>query len=152
MGRQARAWRPIVYLCLAATMLVAGCSKLGPSTSPPPQSQRNVLLREEILASTAQQGDLLDAIHSLRPTFLATPRSVYSGSSAASAPLVVYVDRMRQTGIEALRSISATKVAEVRYLDPTAALSQFGPIASGGALLVKLFDPSREPPASQLFQ
>jgi hypothetical protein len=99
-----------------------------------------LLTREEILSSTAQQGDLLQAIHSLRPNFL---------SARGRAPLtglVVYVNRIRQTGgLEALQSIAATKVAEVRYLEPTAALNEFGPVAGGGALVVTLFDPSREP-------
>lgn len=114
---------------------------MGPPTPPSPQRQRDLLTREEILSSTAQQGDLLQAIHSLRPNFLAVPRGTYPRSS-----VVVYVNRIRQTGgIESLRSISAIKVAEVRYLEPTAALNEFGPIASGGALVVTLSDPAREP-------
>lgn len=104
-------------------------------------------MREEILSSTAQQGDLLQAIQSLRPQFLAAPRGVYRPSSPTAAPIAVYVDRVRQADLASLRSISASKVAEVRYLDPTSALNEFGPTAGGGALLVKLLDPLREPNA-----
>ena len=146
MGRQAFAWRPIVCLGFAlAALSASACASFGPAQPPAPTTQRNLLTREEILNSTAQQGDLLSAIHSLRPTFLATPRNVYSGSSGASAPIAVYIDRIRQSGIESLRSISASRVVEVRYLEPTASLNEFGPTASGGALLVKVLDPSKVP-------
>jgi hypothetical protein len=148
MGRQALAWRPIVRLSLAAvTIVAAACKSLGPPGPPPPSRQRDLLTREEILSSTAQQGDLLQAIHSLRPQFFAVPRGVYSRSSPAATPIAVYVDRVRQSGVDALRSISASKVAEVRYYEPTAALNEFGPTAGGGALLIRMFDPSKEPNA-----
>ena len=142
MGRQALAWRPIVQLGLfVLAVACASCKSMGPSRPPGPQRQRDLLTRDEILSSTAQQGDLLQAIHSLRPNFLAIPRGTYPRSS-----VVVYVNRIRQTGgLESLRSISAIKVEEVRYLEPTAALNEFGPIASGGALVVTLSDPAREP-------
>jgi hypothetical protein len=147
MGRRALAWRPIVRFCLSVIVSSSACSSFGPPKAPPPQSQRDILTREEILSSTANQGDLLEAIHSLRPTFLARPRNAVSKSSSAAAPLAVYVDRIRQSGVEALRSIAAGKVAEVRYLDPTASLNQFGPTASGGSLHIKMFDPSTKPPS-----
>jgi hypothetical protein len=147
MGRQAMAWRPIVHLGLSLMISSTACSSFGPAKPSAPQSQRDILTREEILSSTANQGDLLDAIHSLRPTFLARPRNAYNGASSASAPLVVYVDRIRQSGVESLRSIAAGKVAEVRYLDPTASQNQFGPTASGGSLHVRMFDPATKPPS-----
>jgi hypothetical protein len=146
MGRQALAWRPIVRCGLAAlAMFAAGCKSLGPPGPPLAQPQRDLLTREEILNSTAQQGDLLQAIHSLRPQFLAVPRGVYSRTSPASAPIAVYVDRIRQSDLGSLRSISASRVAEVRYLDPTAASNEFGPTAAGGALLITLLARSKEP-------
>jgi hypothetical protein len=127
---------------LALMVASAACSTLGPPRNPAPQSQRNILTRDEILASTANQGDLLDAIHSLRPTFLARPHSAYAGNSSAAVPLAVYVDRIRQSGVESLRSLAAGKVAEVRYLDPTTSLNEFGPSASGGSIHVRMFDPA----------
>jgi len=149
MGRQALTWRPIVRLAVAVVLLAtAGCKALGPGRPLPPQRQRDILTRDEILSSTARQGDLLQAIHSLRPNFLAVPRGVYSPTSPTSVPIAVYVDRVRQSDLASLRSISATKVAEVRYLDPTEALNEFGPTAGGGAILVRMFDPSKDPSSS----
>jgi hypothetical protein len=54
----------------------------------------------------------------------------------------VYVNRIRQTDIAALRTLRASDVEEVRYLDPTASQSELGPTAAGGALVVKLRKPS----------
>jgi len=145
VGRQTLVWRPIVRLRLAALVIAAGCSSLGPPKAASPKAQRDLLTQEEIANSTALQGDLLDAIHSLRPNFLAIPRGVYSRRSPAAAPLAVYVNRTRQSGVESLRSIAASKVAEVRYLEPTEALNQFGPTAAGGALLITMIDPFKQP-------
>lgn len=101
---------------------------------------------EEIENSTSHARDLLQAIQSLRPQFLKRPNAAVNRTSPAAQPLVVYIDGIRQGGIETLRSISATGALEVRYLDPVASRSTFGPTASGGALLVKLLTTERTPP------
>jgi len=146
MGRQALAWRPIVRSAFAALMIAAAsCKSLGPPGPTPPPRQRDLLTRDEILSSPAQDGDLLQAIHSLRPNFLAVPRGVYSRTSPASVPIVVYVDGIRQSDVGSLKSISASKVSAVKYLEPTAALNEFGPIAGGGAILITLLDRSKDP-------
>ena len=92
---------------------------MGGGRAADPQSRRDVLLREEILNSNARQGDLLQAIRSLRPQFLAPPRSRTTGRGAASSPITVYIEGVRQSGVEALRNMAASSVVEVRYLDPT---------------------------------
>lgn len=125
-------------------LTLASCG--GPkSSAPKPASERNVLTRDEILSSNAWQGDLFEAIRSLRPRFLMTPPNVHSAGSTASMPLAVYFGRLRQAGIDVLRSVSAISVDEVRYLDPTASQNEFGPMASGGALIVVLRDPTKNP-------
>ena len=60
-------------------------------------------------------------------------------------PIAVYFGRLRQAGLETLRTIAAVNVEEVRYLDPTASQNEFGPMASGGALIVVLRDSSKLP-------
>lgn len=95
--------------------------------------------------SNARQGNLYEAIRSLRPRFLTTPPSVHSSGSTASMPVAVYFGRLRQAGLETLRTISAVSVEQVRYLDPTASQNEFGPMASGGALVVVLRDDSKLP-------
>ena len=102
------------------------------------------LIRLELMTP---QGDLFQAIQSLRPQFLTLPATVHSRGSAASAPISVYIDRARQMGVQSLRTIAAINVAEVRYLDPTESQNQFGAIASSGAILVKLYDSTKNPDA-----
>ena len=129
----------------ASLVALTACGKAaGSSAHPAPE--HDVLTRQEIMASTASTGDLLQAIQSLRPNFLAAHPSAHSSYSAAALPLAVYISGVRQSGgVEALKSINAGNVATVRYLDPTAAQNQFGFRATGGALVVTLDDPSKNP-------
>lgn len=130
-------------LAFASALTVAGCG--GPRfASQPAPLDRNRLTYDEILNSNARQGDLYDAIRSLRPWFFAAP-SATSRGSMVSMPLAVHFGKLRQGGVETLRSISALSVEEVRYLDPTASLNEFGPRESGGAIIVVLRDPSKNP-------
>jgi hypothetical protein len=124
---------------------MSGCSSLGSPRDPGPQPQRDVLSRNEILKSNVAQGDLLQAIRSLRPEFLAPPRGKTTRRGEAVTPLTVYVEGIRQTGTESLRNITASHILEVRYLDPTASATQFGPNAGGGALVVRVFPHDRTP-------
>ena len=117
-----------------ALVLVGGCGLFAPNASMSPKAQRDVITREEILSSTHDGSDLYQAIQSLRPHFLAAPRGV----NTAAATTTVYIDGARQSGLESLRTIRSYNVDEVRYLDPATSRIQIGPMASGGAVMVKL--------------
>jgi hypothetical protein len=131
---------------LAAACVTAGACAGPKSSAPRPAArERNVLTREEIMSSNAQQGNLYEAIRSLRPQFLLTPPGVHSAGSMSSMPVAVYFGRIRQAGLETLRTIAAVNVEQVTYFDPTASQNEFGPMASGGALVVVLRDPNKLP-------
>ena len=133
--------RRVLFISLAAC---SGQGGGGPNSHVAPE--HDVLTRQEIMASTANTGDLFQALQSLRPNFLMTHPSAHSRRSAAAQPLAVYISGVRQSGgLDALRSINAGNVSVVRYLDPTAAQNQFGFNATGGALVVTLDDPSKRP-------
>jgi hypothetical protein len=121
-------------------MVLVGCASAGARRTAP-QGERNVLTREEIESSAYRDLDLYQTLRSLRPKFLEPPPTPRSRASTASMPTAVYIDRMRQSGIAALRTLRASDVDEVRYLDPTASQSELGPAAAGGALIVKLRKP-----------
>jgi hypothetical protein len=109
--------------------------------------QRDRITREEILKSAHGELDLFQVIRSLRPHFLAPPPGVRTlGGADAPAPVSVYVDGRRETGIDALRTMMAHQVDEVRYLDPARSENEFGPRANGGALLVKRYQAPKDPP------
>jgi hypothetical protein len=124
-------------------LLLLGASvTLAPSEARSQRKERDVITREEILDSPHRTVDLFQAIRSLRPHFLSAPAGVHT----RVYPTVVFVDRVRQNGLEALRSIPSSTVERVEYLDPTKSQSQFGSTASGGAVVVTLHaDPTESP-------
>ncbi len=130
------------------TLLVAAAAVAAtPDDSLAQKRQRDVLTGQEIQSSAVKAGDLHRAIRSLRPHFLTPARGVRTLGNSIQEPLAVYVNGAKQTGEDALRTIQAESVEEVRYLDPNKAGNEFGPKASGGALVVKLRKQTdREPP------
>ena len=97
---------------------------------------RDLITREEIEGSPQKDQDIFQVIRSLRPHFLAPPRGVRTmGNSTLKT--VLYVDGVKETDVNALKSILASTVEEVRYLDPTRSESEYGSDASGGAVVVK---------------
>lgn len=129
----------IARLSLAALLVLSACHSPG-TREARPSRQRDVITRQEILEIPQSEMDLYTVIRSLRPQFLASPPGV---SRASAAPLALYLNGQRQNGLEALSSIRASAIDQVRYLDPTAALNAYGSMASGGALVVTLYDPSK---------
>lgn len=112
--------------------------------------QRDLITREEILKSSQKDGDLFQCIKALRPQFLEAPRGVRSLGGTGTAPLAIYVDKIRQSGGDALFLIMANTVAEVRYLDASQSQNEYGLSANGGAIVIKLYradpDAAKKPP------
>lgn len=123
---------------LAAVAMVSGFLVALPASSLAQKRQRDVITREEIAASASKDLDLFQVIRNLRPHFLEPRPGVRTMGNASVAPVAIYVDRRRDSGIDALRSIPPSMVEEVRYLDPTKSADEFGITVNGGAVLVKL--------------
>ena len=64
-----------------------------------------------------------------------SPYGSASGGSYVSA--VVYIDDIKQPGIDDLKSVRAAEVKEIRYLTGTEASGRYGQGHEGGAILVK---------------
>ena len=122
---------------LATFVLAGACTIILSSTAAAQKKQRDVLTAAEIDSSAQRDGDLWQALHSLRPKFLETaPGQVSFGASPVMRP-VVYLDGMREESVDELHSVRASDVSEVRYLDPSRAAAEYGPSAAGGAVIVK---------------
>ncbi len=140
--------RKSVGALLVAWAVVA----VAPSSSLAQKKSRDLITREEILKSYQANLDVFAVIRALRPHFLAAPRGVRSLGGGGTAALAVYVDRIRQTGVDQLRQMMAASVEEIRYLDPTRSESEYGITANGGAIVVKRYkatsalDTLRRPP------
>ncbi len=127
----------------AALMLAGALSLLLPAGASAQKRQRDLLTRDEIQASPQRDLSLLQALRSLRPRFVQVAQSQTSFGVTAVAKAVVYIDGMREENADELSTIRAGDVDEVRYLDPTQAATEYGPTASGGALVIKLHKGTR---------
>ncbi len=97
---------------------------------------RDIITREEIDSSAHRDQDIYSAIRSLRPRFLQPRGNRTMGGTNTTTPLV-YVNGVKESGIDALRRLGASFVEEVRYLDPSRAEMEFGIAAAAGAIVVK---------------
>jgi hypothetical protein len=134
----------ILMLAVAAAWLGAT-----PSLVTAQKKQRDLITRDELLASAQERQDLYTAIRSLRPHFLQPPRGIRTMGAAPPAPAALYVDGNRQGELDGLRMIQTIDTEEVRYLDPNKAQEEFGISHSGGAVMVRLLKragPSQPPP------
>lgn len=122
-----------------AVILAGACLALAPATSQAQKRQRDRITREEILASSLRDRDLYQVIRSLRPHFVEPPKGRRTLGAGYIAPVAVYLEEKKDTGIDALKMMSASIVEEVRYLDPSASANRFGPTVNGGAVMVKLY-------------
>ncbi len=125
--------RALRVLLLVATVLpFVACASSGGSEGP--SRRRNQITREEI--AQIQVTSAYEAIQQLRPEFFRS-RGVRSMASGDASVAAVYVDGVRQGGLEALRNIPKETVEDIRYLSATDATTQFGTGHAGGAILVR---------------
>lgn len=130
---------------LLALAAVGLCLALAPSSSDAQDApkkrkpQRDLVTREEILDSPQRDDNLFNALRSLRPRFLERPTGIRTLGNSVQPPTAVVIDGKPMGDLETLRSVVASSVDEVRYMEPSKAGTEFGNIASGGAVVVKLY-------------
>jgi hypothetical protein len=134
------ALRSIAATLLAAVGLLAA---LAAPASAQQKKQRDLITREELLSTGQENRDLFEAIRNLRPHFLQAPRGVRSLGNAAPPPKLLVIGTARQPGLDGLRSIPASTVQEVRYFEPSKAEGEYGPAGGSGAIVIKLYDPTK---------
>ena len=121
---------------LAGALAVAGACSAG-SGQPgrtTPRSDENLITREEL--ATANASNLFDAIRQLRPRWMDRGGPTALRASESQGGLMVYVDRVREGGTDALRSIPLTMVDSVRFLTASQAQGEFGLDNIRGAIQV----------------
>jgi outer membrane cobalamin receptor len=118
---------------MATIAAAAACSSGGGAGDGAPRTSREVIIRSQIESMNAT--DAYDVVQRIRPEFL---RQRGASSIAGGAQLaVVYVDGVRRGGPEALRSLRATEVEEIRFVNGTDATTRYGTDHGGGAIEVK---------------
>jgi hypothetical protein len=127
------------WIGLCVCLVLVACAPRATQTGSKRNNLRELITHEEIEESTQRNLDLYSVIQSLRPQMLAPPPGIRRASN--DVELAVYVNKIKQNGVVALRSISALSVSEVRYLNPTQSQNQLGQSASNGAIMVTLRTP-----------
>jgi len=128
----------------AMAVLAIATITIVPSLAQAQKRQRDRITREEILESPHKDLDLYQVIRNIRPHFLEGPKGVRSGGYGTINPIVVYVDGRKDTGLDALKLMAARDVEDVRYFEPSKSMSEFGPTANGGAVVVKRYKAPRQ--------
>jgi hypothetical protein len=114
-----------------ALVLAAACAS-GPRVVGGPRDRITQAEIEQVNVSTA-----MEVVERLRPEFL-RGRGRISVSSPESQYPVIYVNGMRAGPLEALRSISAVDVQEIRYISAADATTRWGTGHSGGVIEVRI--------------
>ena len=117
---------------LVLGLTVAACSggagATGSAAAPP--RNRDVVTRAQIEALNV--GDAYEVIQRMRRDYL-----VGRGSGSRQSYAVVYVDGVRKTGFDTLRSMRAANIEEIRFVSATDATTRFGTDHGGGAIEIK---------------
>lgn len=94
------------------------------------------LVTEDELANLGDRS-AYEALVQLRPSFLHS-RDTQTSRNPIPAPVDVFVDGGRTEGVEALKSIRASTVKEMRFYEPQDANTKFGTGHNGGVIAVTL--------------
>jgi hypothetical protein len=133
-----------VLLC-AVGVAVLGCGGGGsgttaqPETGAAPRATRgaaNLITEAEISASQYQNA--LEVVQNLRPGML-IPRGVgsdASGMTAASIPVIIYMDDVRLGEPASMVNIPASRVKEIRFMNARDATTRYGTGHSSGVIVV----------------
>jgi len=78
-----------------------------------------------------------EALQQIRPTFLKS-RDTQTKSNPIPQPVDVFVDGGRAGAVEALQSIRASTIKEMRFYEPQQANTKFGTGHNGGVIAVTL--------------
>ena len=121
----------VVLVLVLATAAFSGCATTPNSGSP--TSGGNVLSEEDIADASAR--DAWELLENLRPRWLRSRGSVSLQDPEAGYPKV-YVDGSTYGDLDALRSISASDIAEMEFISASQATTRFGTGHAGGVIMI----------------
>jgi hypothetical protein len=112
------------------------------------RGDRNRITRTELDEGGSTIVTARDAVRVLRPQWLQPPRGRQASANMRDEPtmgggatvVVVYIDGNRQPDLDALATVPALKVVEMRYLDQNRAIQMHGPGHEAGVIEVTTVD------------
>jgi hypothetical protein len=130
-----RRMRVLITLA-SAVLLSAGAGCATSSSAVASSSANRYLVTDEELVTLGDRS-AYEALQQLRPSFLRS-RDPQTPSHQSSTPIDVFVDGGKTEGIDALRTIRASTVKEMRFYEPAEANTRFGTGHNGGVIAVTL--------------
>jgi len=131
---------------LAALTIASGCTATHGSSRPARLSSADEATQPRISAShrrltgaelqLTEATSTLDALRRLRPDFLA-PRLIASPSGNRVVAPTVYLNGIRQGGLDALYSIPIAAVREIRFVNARGMREWLGPNHASDAIVVR---------------
>jgi hypothetical protein len=137
-------------LRVCALLTITACASHAPSQGAEAAQavgsrNRDVITQDELSAPAMQSQNVLEVIRSLRPQFL-TVRGLHTMpvKDAAGNQIVdeesgkvhVSIDGGKILPLDELSNITAARVVEIRFLNPSAAMQRFGGTAREGPVIV----------------
>src|SRR4051812_12124309 len=129
------------------TRLLLVCAALAACATgqPASRSDTSMLTRTDIEQGGSSIFTAREAVRILRPQWLARPMGRVASSNVTSSgggnqEIVVYINDIRQPEFEALATVPAAKIVEIRYLDQNRAVLLHGPGHEGGVIEVTTSD------------
>ena len=133
----------------ASTPVAAGTSATATQQAAEPVNRnRDLITRDELTKPSVANMTVLDAIRSLRPQFLtnrglntmaAKQNNDPEGKSLTdqeSGKVHASIDGNKVVPLEELSTLRAGSIAEVRFLNPAAAMQKFGGTARNGPVIL----------------
>ena len=128
----------ILLLCVA---LACACA----TNQSASRSDTSMLTRTDIEQGGSSIFTAREAVRILRPQWLARPMGRVASSNVITSgggnqEIIVYIDDTRQPEFDALATVPAAKIVEIRYLDQNRAVQLHGPGHEGGVIEVTTTD------------
>jgi hypothetical protein len=129
-------------LLLAAAMIALPSVAMAQSK---PKSDRNHITKEELAEAPASLDNAYDVVRLMRPQWLRTQmgRTAMANMGAGgggATELVIYINDVRQQSIDDLKTVKASKVVDMKFLDQNRAVQMRGPGHEMGAIEVTTSD------------
>lgn len=110
-----------------------------------PRSDRNHITKEELEQAPAGVQTAHDLIRIMRPLWMnpsrgRTATSGADGSSGGATEVILYINEIRQQSLEDLKTVRASSVVDMRFLDQNRAIQMRGPGHELGVIEVTTVD------------
>lgn len=96
------------------------------------RGDRNRISKDDMTEVLASVSTAYDAVRTLRPQWLNPPAlrqstATVMGDGGGATDVVIYVDDLRQQSKDDLKTVKATTILEIKYLDQNRAIQMRGP-------------------------